>query len=157
MEKNRYNYYSQGNLATQPTIQPDRKRKVVRRKKRVKTPNIDILKSRLKLMAFLIYIFSLGLIYVLGYSGISRQQRILDQKAKELDLIVTNNLLLQEEMEEINDLTYIYTVATEQLHMIKPENDQIRYITLTELDYSEIFEEPASDRTKKRIHFRFNF
>lgn len=153
-EERRNEYYSYGNLATQPSRQPERKRKVVRKKKVVRKVNYDVLKSKLLYLGFVIYAFSLGLVYVVGSSFISTQQTDIETLQVELSNIVKENLLLTEQLEKVNDLDYIYSKATGELGMGNPATNQVKYITLANVSYSQPLQ--AQKESEKRIQLKFN-
>ncbi|WP_105614970.1 hypothetical protein [Vallitalea okinawensis] len=152
-EERRNEYYSYGNLATQPSRQPERKRKVVRKKKVVRRVNYDILKSKLLYLGFVVYAFSLGLVYVVGSSFISTKQTDIETLQVDLNNIAKENLLLTEQLEKVNDLDYIYNKATGELGMGNPDTSQVKYITLANLSYSEPLQAPKE--SKKRIQLSF--
>ncbi|MDR0930580.1 MAG: hypothetical protein LBM38_02390 [Clostridiales bacterium] len=70
-------------------------------------------------------LFSLCWVYVYSYSQVG----IISAKTKQLEAIVSNNSQLEMDIERATDVNKIYTYATGELGMKKPDKSQYVYIT----------------------------
>lgn len=150
--KRDYGYYNQGSLATQGNQLPEKQTRVVRKKRLVKKVNHDAikqLKAKMSLMSMVVYLFGLGVVYVIGSSFINSKQTDINKLQTELNNVKKANLLLTEQIEENNDLQVVFTKATSELRMDNPATNQVRYITLPAANYSENLQTMVPEKTKR--------
>lgn len=127
-----------GNLARQiqPQVQPEPSR-VVRRKKVIRKKDVGVFKLRVHLLGTMLYIFGLGIAYIMGSSALSSKRSDLKSLQAEYNTLKGANEILSSELVIDTDLNTLYTTAVEQFGMKEPSSKQVHYITLSETSFVE--------------------
>ena len=79
--------------------------------------------------------------YLQVQSTIVSTMNTIEAKELELEQIKANNDLLERKIQTYTDLDYIYQVATTELGMVRPGDDQVLYYQSTESEYVRQYEQ----------------
>ena len=79
--------------------------------------------------------------YLQVKSSIVMTMNTIEAKELELEQVKANNDLLERKIQTYTDLDYIYQVATTELGMIRPGEDQVLYYESTESEYVRQYEQ----------------
>lgn len=79
--------------------------------------------------------------YLQAQSSIVLTMNTIEARELELEKIKANNDLLERKIQTYTDLDYIYQVATTELGMIRPGDDQVLYYESTESEYVRQYEQ----------------
>ena len=79
--------------------------------------------------------------YLQVQSNIVSTMNKIEAKELELEALKADNDLLERKIQTYTDLDYIYQVATTELGMVRPGDDQILYYESTESEYVRQYEQ----------------
>ncbi len=79
--------------------------------------------------------------YLQVQSTIVSTMNTIEEKELELEQVKANNDLLERKIRTYTDLDYVYQVATTELGMIRPGDDQVLYYDSTESEYVRQYEQ----------------
>lgn len=157
-EKNkRFNqrmYYVDGSSARQlDTVSqpsPTRENEIIKRqklRKRVKRQK-RFLGYKITLMMCMFATLVGGVVLVGAETQVRNKSREIQKLENELNEIVNLNNVLIAESEKAIDLDEIYTIATNELGMVEPSEDQVRYYERDEKSYVEQYAQIPNESSK---------
>ena len=79
--------------------------------------------------------------YLQVKSSIVMTMNTIEARELELERVKANNDLLERKIQTYTDLDYIYQVATTELGMVRPGEDQVLYYESTESEYVRQYEQ----------------
>ena len=79
--------------------------------------------------------------YLQVQSSIVTTMNTIEARELELEQLKANNDLLERKIQTYTDLDYIYQVATTELGMVRPGDDQVLYYQSTESEYVRQYEQ----------------
>ena len=79
--------------------------------------------------------------YLQVQSSIVSTMNTIEARELELEQLKANNDLLERKIQTYTDLDYIYQVATTELGMVRPGDDQVLYYQSTESEYVRQYEQ----------------
>lgn len=79
--------------------------------------------------------------YLQVQSTIVSTMNTIEARELELEQLKANNDLLERKIQTYTDLDYIYQVATTELGMVRPSDDQVLYYQSTESEYVRQYEQ----------------
>ncbi len=83
--------------------------------------------------------------YLQVQSNITSSRRNISQLESQLQTLRTDNNALENRIQMMVDLNYIYQVATEELGMTYPSDDQVIYYEKSESEYVRQYEDIPTD------------
>ena len=135
-----------------PEEENERRRELTRREDReAQRRNLRIRRNREKALqmnlGFVMFIAAAAVCvlfitvnYLKVQAGIVSTMNAIEEKEIELEQMKANNDLLEKKIQTYTDLEYIYEVATTELGMIHPGDDQVLYYEKTESEYVRQYE-----------------
>lgn len=135
-----------------PEEENERRRELTRREDReAQRRNIQIRKNRDKALqmnpGFVLFValaavcvLFISINYLKVQTDIVSTMNTIEEKELELERLKANNALLERKIQTYTDLEYIYEVATTELGMVHPGDDQVLYYEKTESEYVRQYE-----------------
>ena len=93
------------------------------------------------LLQLAVCILFIAINYLQVQSTIVSTMNTIEARELELEQLKANNDLLERKIQTYTDLDYIYQVATTELGMVHPSEDQVLYYQSTESEYVRQYEQ----------------
>ena len=145
--------YTEGNTVriARPEEIPDRWERTYREEREQQRRKVRIRRNRDKALqmnpSFVLFVTAAAICvlfvcvhYMQVQTSIISTMGQIEEKEQELEALKADNDLLAAEIRTNVDLDEIYRVATEELGMVRPQNDQILYYEKTESEYVRQYE-----------------
>ena len=133
-----------------------RQEEQVRQPEIVKVPKVKPVSkpmSPVKVLLFLMVIIGLSFSVMYSRAQLNELGAKVNSATKELEILKSENILLQTELEEKISLKNVEEYATVELGMEKMDASQVEYVTLTSGNQVEITEESDSSVWQKIKNF----
>lgn len=148
-ERNQYMYGSAAYDLNYGTAIPKEPNKWDEEPQKVQRPKkkYSLLLYKFKLL-FMVCILFLGCMTLLvSYANLSHEYSKIDSLEKQLKEIKNKNTIVTDQIVNNSNLEEIYQRATEELGMVEPTPDQVKYVSVSNASYTQQYEEVLANES----------